>query len=140
VRRAEKPRFEVGLDWNTESNLYAGFTEEPVGVFVATHTRLAVGTVVDLEVALPDGNTFTTTGRVQWVQEPRNSDDTETVPGLGIEFTHVAARPSWSPPQPEIITPSMPPINVISIHPLTPEGAGALVDFGKARSPTFYDD
>lgn len=140
VRRANKPRFEVDLQVDSESNLYAGFTDEPVGVFVATHTRLAVGSVVDLEVALPDGRNFTTTGRVQWVQEPRDPSDTETVPGLGIEFTHVAARPDWTPPVPEVITPSMPPISIMSIHPLRPDDAGALVNFGQVRTPTFFDE
>jgi Tfp pilus assembly protein PilZ len=140
TRRAPKPHLEVGLGFNSESNLYAGFTEEPVGVFVATHTRLAVGTVVDLDVALPDGRTFTTTGRVQWVQEPRDANDADTVPGLGVEFTHVKERMSWKPPRPEVVTPSMPPISVMSIHPLKREDAGAVREFGKAREPHFYED
>ena len=134
-KRAPKPRFEVDLDWNTDSNLYAGFSEEPVGVFVATHHLLDVGSVVDLEVTLPDGRVFTTTGRVRWVQEPRDPND-ETQSGLGIEFTHVAARPSWG----AAMTPSMPAIDVLSIHPLRATDAEALADFGKARPPKFFDD
>ena len=135
--RSGKPQLEVELDWNTDSTLYSDFGDEPVGVFVATHKRIAVGTVVDLEIAMPDGQTVKTTGRVQWTQEPRDPSD-ETVPGIGIAFTHVAERPSWNPSVPEVVTPSMPPVRVVSIHPLGQEESNALTAFGQVRPPTFY--
>jgi hypothetical protein len=137
--RAPKPQLEVELDWDSESTLYSGFGDEPEGVFVATYATLPIGTVVDVEIAFPDGRTFKTTGRVQWKQEPRDVND-ETVPGLGIQFTQVADHPSWNPPRPEVLTPSMPPIRVVSIHPLGPEETDAVNAFGQARPPTFFID
>ncbi len=136
---ASKSRLDVELDWNSDSTLYSDFGTEPVGVFVATHMHLPIGTVVDLEIALPDGRIIATTGRVQWTQEPRDLED-GTRPGVGIQFTQVAEHPSWNPPRPAVVSHSMPPVRVVSIHPLCSEDASALNTFGQIRQPTFYID
>jgi uncharacterized protein (TIGR02266 family) len=86
-RRAEI-RTDVGFD--TETHFFKGFSEDlsSGGLFVATYTRLAVGTEVTVHFALPTGHRVAADGCVVW---PRDSANAETTPGVAVRFEGLAA-------------------------------------------------
>ena len=87
------PRVDVMaiLTLESESNLYAGFTENlsECGVFVATHAPLALGSIVDLCISLPLQQPFRARGTVRWLRP--YSERNETAPGMGIRFDRLSA-------------------------------------------------
>ena len=107
------PRIEVRLAVNvdTESNFYAGFTENAseCGIFVATHAPLRLGSVVDLCIALPHEEPIRARGTVRWLRPYSESND--AVPGMGIRFDRLAIK-----------------------------DAERIHEFTKARAPMFFDD
>jgi Tfp pilus assembly protein PilZ len=58
------------------------------GAFLTSELLFEVGDNLDLEIPLPDGQTVKTTGRVVRVSQSR---DPQSAPGMGIEFTELAA-------------------------------------------------
>ena len=100
VSRTVRPRTEpraprvdlmVILTLESDSNLYAGFTENlsECGVFVATHAPLALGSIVGLCISLPLQQPFLALGTVRWLRP--YSERNEAAPGMGIRFDHVSA-------------------------------------------------
>jgi uncharacterized protein (TIGR02266 family) len=119
VHRAERadeglvPRVQVILAVNveTESNFYAGFTENlsECGVFVATHAPLQIGSTVELSVKLPENETIRAHGTVRWVRP--YSESTGMVPGMGVRFDGLSSHDS-----------------------------ARIQAFCEARAPMFFDD
>ena len=107
------PRLEVRLvvSVESESNFYAGFTENlsESGVFVATHAPLGIGSAVDLWIYLPHKEPICARGTVRW--QRRGSGAGDTAVGMGIRFDRVSAQ------------------DTVRIH-----------EFAQARAPMFFDD
>jgi uncharacterized protein (TIGR02266 family) len=107
------PRLEVQLEVSiaSESNFYAGFTENlsEGGVFVATHTPRPLGSVVDLVIDLPGQDPIRTRGVVRWLRAYSEASDTS--PGMGIRF-----------------------------EGLSPEDTARIHMFAEGRQPMFFDD
>jgi uncharacterized protein (TIGR02266 family) len=58
------------------------------GLFVATWSPLAIGTDVTVSFVLPGGHQVTAQGRVAWLKDPQDSDDSvDATPGMGVRFT-----------------------------------------------------
>jgi uncharacterized protein (TIGR02266 family) len=107
------PRIEVrlGVDIESESNFYAGFTENlsECGVFVATHAPLRIGSTVDLWISLPHTAHIRARGTVRW--QRHYSESNETAPGMGIRFDSLSA-----------------------------EDTARIHEFAQTRAPMFFDD
>lgn len=91
--RRISPRYGVELDVSLASdhNFYAGFTENisEGGIFVATHTLKAVGSVVEFCIFVPDSeHAIRGKGEVRWLRE--YSESSHSPPGMGIRFTELA--------------------------------------------------
>ena len=80
---------EVDVSLTSESHFFAGLTGDisEGGVFVATWRPVAVGTKLELVLALPRG-AVTVRGEVRWV---RGSMD-GSAPGLGVAFDALDAE------------------------------------------------
>jgi uncharacterized protein (TIGR02266 family) len=89
IERRTAPRVElqVGVGFHSDTNFYTGFTEDVSegGLFVATHVPQPIGTRLRLTFTLPAGPEITGEAVVRWLRVPR-SHDTETVPGMGVQF------------------------------------------------------
>jgi uncharacterized protein (TIGR02266 family) len=110
---ARASRIEVKLDVSidSESNFYAGFTEDmqECGVFVATFAPLSIGSTVDLWISLPHSAPIRASGTVRW-QRPY-SEVNEMVSGMGIRFDRLSA-----------------------------EDTARIHEFAQNRAPMFFDD
>jgi uncharacterized protein (TIGR02266 family) len=83
------PRHRVELEVNicSDSNFYAGFTENVSagGVFVATYMIRPLGSRMMLEIVLPDrAEPLRLRGVVRWLRLPDANHD--LWPGMGVEF------------------------------------------------------
>lgn len=88
-RRSPRVPVAVELHLTSASNFYAGFTHDlsEGGLFVQTYTPDAIGSIVDLELALPGGYAFYARGVVRWIRDTAHADDAHAMPpGMGIEF------------------------------------------------------
>jgi uncharacterized protein (TIGR02266 family) len=76
-------RLDAELSLTSESQFFSDLSGDIAegGLFVATYRHIALGTVVDLDLAFPDGS-VTAIGRVRWVR-PVGFD---LPPGLGLEL------------------------------------------------------
>jgi uncharacterized protein (TIGR02266 family) len=83
LRRTARRPVEVEVAVSTDSNFYAGFTENLSGggVFVATYFALPIGSLVEVDVHLPIGS-LKLAGIVRWVRR----DGADSWPGMGIQF------------------------------------------------------
>ena len=84
----ERIDVEWSVDCETEQTfLYASITNiSEMGIFVATHEPLEVGTRLTLRFALPgEQSPFTLLGQVQWVNPIRMLSSNPN-PGMGIRF------------------------------------------------------
>ena len=84
----ERVDVEWSVDCETEQTfLYASITNiSEMGIFVATHEPLEVGTRLTLRFALPgEESPFTLLGQVQWVNPIRMLSSNPN-PGMGIRF------------------------------------------------------
>jgi uncharacterized protein (TIGR02266 family) len=82
-------RVAVAVDAVSEHNFWSDVTLDVVrsgGVFVATYHALPLGTVVDVELAIGDGDPAHAKGVVIWT---RAHGDGVTSPGLGIAFSEI---------------------------------------------------
>ena len=87
-RQHLRATFKTAINLTSESNFYAGFTDDisEGGLFVATHNTLPRGTVVDIEFVLPDSEEpIRSQGEVRWIREYRPENDAP--PGMGLSFT-----------------------------------------------------
>jgi Tfp pilus assembly protein PilZ len=88
----ERVELEAALAPNSESNFYAGFDDEhPDGVFVATYSRLAIGTPAYVTVHLPAGHRFRTPALVEWVRPPEAAGP-DLPAGIGLKMCGLDAE------------------------------------------------
>ncbi|MCC6901879.1 MAG: TIGR02266 family protein [Polyangiaceae bacterium] len=92
--RRRHPRYavELNVSLSSEHNFYAGFVENLSngGVFVATHSLKAVGTVFEVLISLPGSDEpVRARGEVRWVRE--YGDHSDVPPGVGIRFLELDA-------------------------------------------------
>lgn len=88
----ERVDVEWSVDCETEETfLYASITNiSEMGIFVATHEPLEVGTRLTLRFALPgEESPFILLGQVQWVNPIRMLSDNPN-PGMGIRFVNLS--------------------------------------------------
>jgi uncharacterized protein (TIGR02266 family) len=87
--RRTSPRvdLQVGVGFASDTNFYAGFTQDisEGGLFVATHAIKKPGTRLTLSFALPDGHEITAAGVVCWIRDPHEPSE-DAAPGMGIRF------------------------------------------------------
>jgi uncharacterized protein (TIGR02266 family) len=78
------------VDYSSDTNFYRGFSIDisEGGVFIATFEPLAVGSVIDLTIVLPDEQEVRATGQVRWTRE-WNDMTPQMYPGIGIQFLKV---------------------------------------------------
>ena len=88
----------IDVEWSVdcetdETFLYASITNiSEMGIFVATHEPLEVGTRLTLRFALPgDQAPFILLGQVQWVNPIRMLSDNPN-PGMGIRFVDLSSE------------------------------------------------
>lgn len=87
--RRQHCRYAVQLEVtvSSEHNFYTGLSENlsDGGVFVATHSLKAAGSIVELSIALPgDDAPLNLRGEVRWLRE--YSETSDAPPGIGIKF------------------------------------------------------
>jgi uncharacterized protein (TIGR02266 family) len=92
--RRRYPRYavELNVSLSSEHNFYAGFVENLSngGVFVATHSLKAVGTVFEVCISLPGSDEpVRARGEVRWVRE--YGEHSDVPPGVGIRFLDLGA-------------------------------------------------
>ena len=90
----ERVDVEWSVDCETEQTfLYASITNiSEMGIFVATHEPLEVGTRLTLRFALPGEEApFNLLGQVQWVNPIRMLSDNPN-PGMGIRFVDLSSE------------------------------------------------
>ena len=90
----ERIDVEWSVDCETEQTfLYASITNiSEMGIFVATHEPLEVGTRLTLRFAMPgDEAPFILLGQVQWVNPIRMLSDNPN-PGMGIRFVNLSSE------------------------------------------------
>jgi uncharacterized protein (TIGR02266 family) len=89
AERRQSPRVAlcVEVGFQSDSNFYAGFTEDisEGGLFVATHMLQQVGTEVSLTFTLPNDYELRVTGVVRWLRDPHDLDG-DTRPGMGLQL------------------------------------------------------
>ena len=86
-RQHSRAELKTAINFGSDSNFYTGFTSDisEGGVFVATHTPLPVGSMIDLEFSIPDdGPPIRVKGEVRWSAEYNEMSDGH--PGLGVRF------------------------------------------------------
>ena len=89
----ERIDVEWSVDCETEQTfLYASITNiSEMGIFVATHEPLEVGTRLTLRFAMPgEQSPFILLGQVQWVNPIRMLSDNPN-PGMGIRFVDLSS-------------------------------------------------
>ena len=90
----ERIDVEWSVDCETEQTfLYASITNiSEMGIFVATHEPLEVGTRLTLRFAMPgEESPFILLGQVQWVNPIRMLSDNPN-PGMGIRFVDLSSE------------------------------------------------
>ena len=90
----ERVDVEWSVDCETEQTfLYASITNiSEMGIFVATHEPLEVGTRLTLRFAMPgEQSPFILLGQVQWVNPIRMLSDNPN-PGMGIRFVDLSSE------------------------------------------------
>src|SRR5690349_8602624 len=90
-RRAHgRAKLEIEVTLESDHNFFLGLTENisEGGLFIATHSLRKVGTIVDLELQLPNlRDKFHAQGIVRWMRVYNEQSDTP--PGLGIQFLNL---------------------------------------------------
>jgi uncharacterized protein (TIGR02266 family) len=94
VRRARAgghARVAITMDAASDHTLWADLAMDVLkgGIFVATYEALTLGTLVDLEVTLPDSETpLAFTGVVRWTRPHIEGSDGAT--GVGVKFVELS--------------------------------------------------
>ena len=91
-RIAERVPVTWSVDCETDDTfLYASITNiSELGIFVATHEPLEIGTRLTLRFAPPGHPTFVLQGVVQWVNPVRVLGENRN-PGMGIQFVDITS-------------------------------------------------
>ena len=96
LRQHQRVNLEVEVNMSSENNFYAGITNNVSegGVFVATYTPPARGTVIEMQLKLPNApDTFPVKGMVMWVRDIDAADVGDgTPPGIGIKWTDISPQ------------------------------------------------
>lgn len=89
-RRAERRPAELQVEFDSDTQFYAGITQDisEGGVFIATYCVHPVGTTLGLCFELPCGTKVETRGTVRWLREPSHT----TRPGMGVAFDELSAE------------------------------------------------
>ncbi len=92
-QRRVHPRFSVDLEVSVGSdhNFYAGFLENMSvgGLFIATHQLQKSGSIIDVNIQLPDQpEPIRGRGEVRWIRE--YNERSNVPPGMGIRFIELA--------------------------------------------------
>ena len=87
-RTVPRVDLEVEVGITSQTNFYVGFSENisEGGLFVATYDLKPVGSELQVRFTLPDDMEISVVGVVCWVRDPRNFNDPDTPPGLGVQF------------------------------------------------------
>lgn len=91
-RQRDRFALQAAIDLRSDSNFFTGFSTNlsEGGVFLATYQELSPGTEVELTLTLPGHPALAVKGTVRWIRE-LNERVPELTPGLGIQFTGLAA-------------------------------------------------
>ena len=92
-RRAERHDIEVSVDFESDSNFYAGLTQNisTGGLFIATHRIRKVGERINLKFTLPGASkAIEVETEVRWIRENSSLMRTESSPGMGVRFIDMA--------------------------------------------------
>lgn len=89
-RRAERRPVELHVEFDSDTQFYAGITRDisEGGVFIATYRVQPVGTKLGLCFELPCGTRIETRGTVRWQREPSH----DVRPGMGVAFDELSAE------------------------------------------------
>lgn len=87
-RTAERHFVELEVGVGSESNFYLGFTENlsSGGVFIATYLVKPIGSSVNVELTMPDGEHLSIEGTVRWTR----GETAGGWPGMGVQFAALA--------------------------------------------------
>ncbi len=88
-RKFERKDINLDVSLYSDSNFYAGFTENlsAGGVFIATHNLLKIGEKIDITITMPTEKQVVAHGIVRWLREYNEASDSP--PGMGIQFISI---------------------------------------------------
>ena len=88
-RKFERKDIQLDVSLYSDSNFYAGFTENlsAGGVFVATHNLRPIGEKIDVTITLPNDKQIIAHGVVRWLRVYNEASDAP--PGMGIQFVEI---------------------------------------------------
>lgn len=92
-RKAERHDVEVAVDFDSDSNFYAGLTQNisAGGLFIATHRIKKVGERVHLKFSLPGtAKPIECETEVRWIRENSSLLRTDSATGMGVRFIDMA--------------------------------------------------
>ncbi len=91
-RRAERVTLHAAVTATSETNFFAGFSENlsEGGVFIASLAPPPVGTELDVAVAVGEGEAILVKGEVSWIR----TDERGSPTGCGVRFTELSDRQS----------------------------------------------
>lgn len=91
-RRAERVTLHAAVTATSETNFFAGFSENlsEGGVFIASLSPPPVGTALDVAVAVGEDEAIMVKGEVSWIR----TDDHGSPTGCGVRFTGLTERQS----------------------------------------------
>jgi len=113
-RRAERHAIEVAVDFESDSNFYAGLTQNisTGGLFIATHLIRKVGERINLKFTLPGAaKAIEVETEVRWIRENSALMRAHGATGMGVRFIN-----------------------------LSPEASAAINSFIQSRESLYYDD
>jgi uncharacterized protein (TIGR02266 family) len=89
-RNASRHACEVDIGFQSDTNFYAGFSEDisEGGLFVSTYDFKTIGSEIDVNFTLPSGHTVMAQGVVRWIRE-LNPLHPDQLPGMGVQFTNL---------------------------------------------------
>lgn len=91
-RKAERHDLEIAVDFESDSNFYAGLTQNisAGGLFIATHRIKRVGERIHLKFTLPGATKpIECETEVRWIRENSSLMRTEAPPGMGVRFINM---------------------------------------------------
>lgn len=83
----------VGVGFRSDTNFYAGFTDDlsSGGLFVATHDLQPIGTSLALTFHLPTWGEIVTVGVVRWIRDTREYNE-HAASGMGVQFCGLRSK------------------------------------------------
>jgi uncharacterized protein (TIGR02266 family) len=92
-RKAERHHLEVSVDFESDSNFYAGLSQNisAGGLFIATHRLKNVGERIHLKFTLPGASKpIECETEVRWIRENSSLMRTDAATGMGVRFLDMA--------------------------------------------------